>query len=378
MNILYKLLRRDPDSRESIISVTSGLGVVVNLLIAAVKVVIGVLVSSIAIMSEGVNNAADALTSILSLLGAKLAAKHPDEKHPFGYGRIEYLASLIIATLILVSGAEMLLSSVKLVFKPEPLSISYLSLAIVAVTAVVKFFLGQYTIKMGRKADSSSLVGVGTECRNDSFASVITIVSALVFILFGLSVDAYAGILISLLILKAGYEVLSVTVGDLLGRPGDEELAKKLYSEIRGTDGILAAVDMMLHNYGPDAWSGSVNVEIDHNKSVGEIYEFLHRLQLKIMHEYHVTMVFGVYAVDTDRDESKALRRTIGSFVRAREHVKSFHAVYLDTKTDTIYCDFIVDYELRDWAALEADFTAYMAEAYPQYALVLTIETEFV
>ena len=378
MKLIYKLFRLDPDSREDVITVTSGLGIAVNLLIAAIKVVIGLLASSIAIISEGVNNAADAFSSVLALVGTKLSGKRPDEKHPFGYGRVEYLTSLVIAVLILISGFEVLTGAVKRVFEPEALSISYITLAIIAVSALIKYFLGIYTIKMGKKAESGALVGVGLECRNDSIVSVITIVSSLLFLIFGWNIDAYAGIITALIILKAGFDVLKDTVSELLGRPGKQELAGELYREIRGTEGILNAADLMLHNYGPDAYSGSVNVEIDHNKTVGEIYGFLHELQLRILREYGVVLVFGIYAVDHDRPELNALRRTIGEFIRTHEHVKSFHALYLQPETDRVYLDFVVDYALRDWDSLKNEFLAYMAEKYPEKEIVLTVETEYV
>lgn len=378
MKLIYKLFRQDPESREGIIAATSALGILVNILVASLKVIVGLLASSIAIVSEGVNNATDVLTSVLTLVGTKLAGKHPDEKHPFGYGRIEYLTGLIISIVILFAGIEMLISSIRLVFHPEALSISYVSLAVVAVSAVVKFILGTYTIRMGKKATSNALEAVGIDCRNDSFVSIVTILSAVVFLVFHVSIDAYAGIFTSALIIKAGFEVLKDTVGELLGRPGEKELATKLYKEIRQTDGILAAVDMMLHNYGPDAYSGSVNIEIDHSKTVGEVYQSIHELQLRIMHEYNVTMVFGIYAVDNDHAYIKELRKTIGRFVSQHEHVKSFHAVYLAPDSDKLYCDFIVDYSLRDWDALSAEFTEYLLAFYPDKELVLTIETEFV
>lgn len=378
MKLIRKLFPGKNAGRDEIISSTSLLGIIANILIAASKVIIGLIASSIAIVSEGVNNAADALTSVLTLVGAKLAKMHPDSKHPFGYGRIEYLSGLVIAILIFVTGFEMLTSSVRLIFHPEPLAISYLSLIIVAASAAIKFFLGVYTMKMGKKANSSSLTGVGADCRNDAFASIITIVAALVFLIFDFSIDAYAGIIISLLILKAGFDVLKDTVGDLLGRPGEKELAVELYGLIKSTPGILGVADMMLHNYGPDAWSGSVNVEIDESKTVGEIYEFLHELQLRIMHEYKVTMVFGVYAVDNDHENVKELRSRVLDFIKTEEHIKSFHAVYIDKKSDTIYCDFIVDYALRDWDAVREKFATYMNGFYPGKKLELTIETEFV
>lgn len=378
MKLIYKLFHQDPENRESIIFMTSGLGIFTNIAMALAKILIGIMASSIAIVSEGINNSADVLTSLLTLIGTRLAKKHPDEKHPFGYGRIEYLVSLVIAVMIIVTGIEMTSSSVKLIINPEPLKISYWVLVIVAGSAMIKFLLGIYTIQMGKKADSNALIGVGVESRNDAFASIITIVSSLVFLIFHVSVDAYAGILISLLILKAGFDLLKDTVGDLLGRPGEYELAQQLYKEIRGTEGIILAVDMMLHNYGPDAWSGSVNVEIDHEKTVGEVYQILHELQLRIMHEYHTTMVFGVYAVDNDHPKLRELRTKIGGFVREQEHVKSYHALFLDEKEHKLYCDFIVDYKIKDWDQLRNDFIHYLGAEYPEYEVELTIETEFV
>lgn len=376
--MLYKLFSRDPESREDIILMTSGLGVFVNILIATLKIIIGFFASSIAIVSEGVNNMSDALTSILTLIGAKLAKMHPDEKHPFGYGRIEYFSSLIISLLILVTGIEMLIGAVKLIFSPEKMSVSLISIIIIAFTAIVKFILGVYTIKMGEKASSSSLIGVGSDCRNDSFASAITIVTMILYLVFHVSLDAYAGIIISFLTIKAGFDVFKETISDLMGRQGERDLANELYRNIVQTEGIIAAADMMLHNYGPDRWSGSVNVEIDHKKTVGEVYQLLHELQLEIMHEYKVTMVFGVYAVDNDHEEMKELRSIISAFVKRNEHIKSFHAVYIEPQTGKVYCDFIVDYKLRDWDSLKIEFEEYMAKAYKSTDIELTIETEFV
>ncbi len=378
MKFLYTLLHQDPNTREGIISTTSVLGIITNALIAIGKVIVGLLASSIAIVSEGVNNASDALTSVLTLVGTKLARKHPDAKHPFGYGRIEYLTSLVISILILVTGIEMLINAVKLIFEPEELSITVLSLVIVAASAVIKFFLGIYTIRMGKKAESGALEAVGLDCRNDSFVSLVTILSAVVFLVFHVSIDAYVGILTSLLIIKAGVEILKDTLSELIGRPGEKDLAVQIYNEILKTEGVLGAADMMLHNYGPEAYSGSVNIEIDHEKTVEEIYQVIHRLQLKIMHEYKVTMVFGIYAVDNDHDDVRKLRKDIGQYVTDTEHVKSFHAVYLEPGTNRLYCDLIVDYDLKDWDVLRADFSEYMKKLYPDRELELTVETEFV
>ena len=231
---------------------------------------------------------------------------------------------------------------------------------------------------LGKSVESEVLLAVGEDGRNDSFFSGLTILSSVIFLFTGFSLDAYAGIVFSFVVIKSGVDALKNTASDLIGRSGKEELARQLYKEIRATDGVISAIDMMLHDYGPDRYSGSVNIEIDHKRSIGEVYEEIHRLQLRIMEEYHVTMVFGIYAVDEDTSSVVDIRRYIGKFVRVNEHVKSFHALYLSKGTNTLYCDFIVDYALRDWEGLRKSFTDYMKKQYPEYEISLTIETEFV
>ena len=377
MALIYKLFKLDPNSREGVVSATSILSVIVNLFVALMKVVVGLLASSIAIVSEGVNNATDALSSILTLVGTKLAAKAPDAKHPFGYGRIEYLTNMVIASFILVGGAEMMLNSIKLIFNPEKLNVSYVSLAVVAISAIIKYFLGVYTIKTGKRVGSQSLEAVGVDCRNDSFVSVVTIISSLVYLLGNISIDAYAGLFTSYLIVKAGYDIMKDTVAELLGQPADEELVKELYKEIRSTEGIINAVDMVLHNYGPDAYTGSCNVELDHKSSVGDVYEFLRPLQIRLLEKNHVAMVFGIYAVDNDSADSKKLRKEIADFVRNNEHIKSYHAIYSDKRINTIYCDLVIDYEV-DREAVTRQFEAYLKSIYPDKNIQVNIDTEFV
>ena len=378
MKLLYSLFRQDPDSREGVILTTCGLCAIVNILCSVLKIIIGLAVSSIAVVSEGLNNAADAASSLLTIVGTKLAGKHPTEKHPFGYGRVEYLTSLIIAGVILYTGIESFTGAVDGILHPYEMELSFLITGFIAVSAIIKMFLGTYMIREGKRIDSGSLVAVGKECRADCVVSVMTILATLVYLLFDLSLDAYAAVITSLFIIKAGAEVLKDTVSELLGRPGDKALAQELYRVIREEPMVLNAADMMLHNYGPDAYSGSVNIEIDCSKTVEEVYSNIHALQLRIMHEYHVTMVFGIYAVNNDRETLKELRGYIARFVREQEHVRSYHALYIDPKTNDIYCDLVVDYSLRDWDALEEEFRAYMRERYPQNRVEVVIETEYV
>ena len=364
--------------RKKLILKTSLAGIAVNILISATKIIIGISVSSMAVISEGINNAADAGSSVLTFAGTKLAGKAPDEKHPFGYGRIEYLTSIVVGVMILIAGSEILQESVRAVLHPSEMNVSAVMLFAVAAAAAAKLALETFTVKVGRRTGAASLTAVGEESRHDALFSVLTIGSALLYLYKGIMLDGYISIFFSLTVIRIGVLTLKDAVSELLGRPGQKELADRLYAEIRKTDGIINAADMMLHNYGPDAWSGSVNIEVDHSHTIGEVYSFVHKLQLRIMHEYNVTMVFGIYAIDNDHEEIRCLRCCIAEFVRNYEHLKSYHALYFESDTGIIYCDFVVDYKLKDREQLDTDFKAYMAEHYPGHPVELTIETDYV
>ena len=378
MKLLYKILKQDPETRQGVVMATSAVGIIVNVLLASVKVAIGVLANSIAVISEGINNATDSLSSVITMVGAKLSNKRPTKKHPFGCGRIEYITSLIIAGLIIATAVELLKSSIKLIIEPQDLTVNTLTLIIIAASALVKLWLAWYTIKKGKQVNSGILVAMGTDSRNDCIVSAVTIVSAVVFIVFRFSVDAYAGIITSLFIFKAGFDILKDTLANLLGQPVEKETADELYSIIRSTPGVLNAADMILHNYGPDRYSGSVNIEMDHQMTVEQLYSTIHKLQLDIMHQKGITMVFGIYAVDRDHSEIKQMRQQIAQYVRGKEHVISYHALYLEPQTNVIYVDLVVDYDLKDWDGLRTDFTEYMHNLYPDNKIELTIETEYV
>lgn len=371
-------MNTEEKTRKQQIAAVSRLGIILNLGIAAVRIAIGLITSSVAFLTEGLNNSMDALNSVLTLIGTKLAGKHPDEKHPFGYGRVEYLTSLSVSVIIIVVGFQAMEESIRQILHPEELHISPLSLILVAATAIIKLFHGIYTIRMGKKTQSQSLVAIGLEGRNDFFGSILTIASAFVFLIFHRSIDGWTGVLLALLIIKSGIDVLKETVSELIGRPGEKELADELYRLIRSQPYISGAADMMLHNYGPESWSGSVNVEINHAKTIGEIYQDLHALQLRIMEQYHVTMVFGIYAVDNDNPESRQVRQDIASFVRETDHVISYHAVYLDRKNRKLYCDLVVDYECKDWDKLTEEFNSMIQTKHPGYQPELTVETDYI
>ena len=378
MQIFYKLLGQDANTREGVVISVATLSIFVNLILAALKIGLGLVSSSIAIMSEGVNHAADSGTALLTIVGTKLAKMHPTRKHPFGFGRIEYLTSLVVAALIIFTSFEILRTSISLIFEPVALEISYTMVGIIAVSAIIKLALGQFTVAEAKRTGSNSLLAVGIEAKMDALRSVVTILSSLAFLIFNLSLDAYAGLSTSLFIMKSGWDIVQDTLSDLLGRAGDKELASKLYKIIRKNPLVINAADLMLHNYGPDTYSGSANIEVDQKRSSNEIYAEIHKLQLMIMHELKITMVFGIYAVDNDHELLKDMRLYIVDFIRKHQHIISYHALYVDSENNDIYLDFVVDYYLEDWDELRKEFIEYMNLKYPGQKINLVIETEYV
>lgn len=378
MRWIYRLFRLDPKSRDGVIMAVSILNIAINIIWASVKIAIGAAAGSVAIITEGANNATDASTSVLAIVGTRLSERRPTRKHPFGYGRIEYLTSLVISGLILLTSVRLLAGGIERILHPQPIEISTITLAIIAGSASVKLCLANYTIRQGRRTDSGALVAVGVECRNDFIVSAITIGSAMVYLLSGRSVDAYAGVITALIILRSGLGTLRETISRLLGSAGREELAQKLYNLIRNREIVLNAADMMLHDYGPDCCAGSVNIEVDHHLSVAQVYRAVRALQRQILQDYGVTMVFGIYASNRESERAAEMRCIISKLVCEQAHITGYHALYVDEAERCIYCDFIVDYDLHDWNAVKRRIAAALRDQYPDYRLELTVKAEYV
>ena len=249
-------------TREKTIIRTSVIGIIANVMLAAFKAVVGLMSNSIAIVLDAVNNISDAGSSLITIVGTKLAGKKPDKKHPFGYGRIEYLSAMIISVIVLYAGITSFVESVKQIIHPETPDYSAVSLAIVAVAVVVKIVLGRYVKGVGVKVNSDSLVNSGEDATLDSVISASTLVAAGIFLIFHISLEAWLGAIISLVIIKSGIEMLRDTVSQILGERNDVELARSIYATVKSFPDVQGAYDLVLNNYGPDTWNGSVHIEV--------------------------------------------------------------------------------------------------------------------
>ena len=243
--------------RSSQIIRTSWIGIIANVLLAAFKAGVGLLASSVAIVMDAVNNLSDALSSVITIVGTKLSQRPADRKHPFGFGRIEYFSAIIIAVIVLSAGITSLIESVKKIINPTTPTYTTTTLIVIIVAIVVKLVLGRYVKGQGEKLKSDALIASGSDALFDAIITLATLISAGVMLLWGISLDGILGALISLVIIKAGIEMLASPVNELLGAKISPELLSQIKREVNEHEEVLGVFDIIVHNYGPDVQIGS-------------------------------------------------------------------------------------------------------------------------
>ena len=357
--------------REKIIVRTSYVGIAVNILLAAFKAIVGLASHSIAVVLDAVNNLSDALSSVITILGAKLAGKKPDRKHPLGHGRIEYISAMLVSAIVLYAGITSLVESVKKILHPDEVSYSTISLVIIAVAVVAKIFLGRYVKAKGQEVGSGALVASGTDAMSDAILSFAVLVTALIFTFTGVSLEAYVGVVISIFIIKAGIEMISDTVSDILGRRADEELSRTIKKMLVEEPEILGAYDLFLHNYGPDKFYGSVHIELPDNMTVREVDVLTRRVQAKIYKETGVIMTgVGVYSHNTTDNEASKIRNKVQKIVLDHDWALQMHGFYLDQEEKDMRFDVVMSFDIDHHEGLEILYKE-VCEAFPGYKITI-------
>ncbi len=365
-------------SREKTIVRTSIIGIIANVFLAGFKAVIGLMSNSIAIVLDAVNNISDAGSSLITIVGTKLAGKEPDKKHPFGYGRIEYLSAMIISVIVLYAGITSFVESVKQVLHPETPEYTGVSLLIVAVAVVVKILLGRYVKGVGVKVNSDSLINSGEDATLDSVISASTLVAAGIFLIFHVSLEAWLGAVISLVIIKSGVEMLKDTISQILGEKNDPELARSIKHTVTGFPDVQGAYDLVLNNYGPDAWNGSIHVEVPDTYSADQLDQLIRKIQTAVYREHHVILTaIGVYSVNTKDKEVIETQKKVREIVFAQPHVKQLHGFYLNKEEKTLRFDLVVSFDAEDRRAVFREAVSAVQEAFPDYTLQAAMDTDF-
>ena len=365
-------------AREKIIIKTSLIGIIANVFLAAFKAVIGLMSNSIAIVLDAVNNISDAGSSLITIVGTKLAGKEPDKKHPFGYGRIEYLSAMIISVIVLYAGITSFVESVKQIIHPETPDYNAVSLIIVAVAVVVKILLGRYVKGVGEKVHSDSLINSGEDATLDAVISASTLVAAGIFLIFHVSLEAWLGAIISLVIIKSGVEMLRDTVSQILGERNDTELARSIYATVMSFPNVQGAYDLVLNNYGPDTWNGSIHIEVPDTYSASQLDQLIREITMKVLSDHHVLLTaIGVYSVNTQDEEVIRTREQVRKIVFAHEHVLQMHGFYLLKEQKAMRFDIVISFDAKDRREVYANVIADVRKAFPDYELQVAMDTDF-
>ena len=365
-------------SREKVIVRTSIIGIVANVFLAAFKAVIGFMSNSIAITLDAVNNISDAASSLITIVGAKLAAREPDKEHPFGYGRIEYMSAIIISVIVFYAGVTSLIESVKQILQPETPDYSTLSLIIVAVAVVVKIFLGRYVKNVGEQVNSDALVNSGEDARLDSVISASTLVAAGIFLTLQISLEAWLGAIISLVIIKAGIDMLRETLSKILGERNDVELAKSIRKTITAFPGVRGAYDLVLHNYGPDSWQGSIHIEVPDTYGANQLDKMLREIMVEVMQKHNVLLTaIGVYSFNTQDEEISRVEKKLREIAFSHKHVRQIHGFYLTKETKNIRFDLVISFAAENRNAVFAETVAHIQQEFPDYELQVVMDTDF-
>ncbi len=355
--------------REKAIVKTSVIGVITNVLLAVFKAAIGMISHSIAVTLDAVNNLSDALSSVITIIGAKLGAKQPDKKHPLGYGRIEYISSMLVAAIVLYAGITSLVESVKKIIHPEAADYSKVSLIIIAVAIAVKLVLGQYVKKQGKKHNSGALVASGSDALFDAILSASVLASAIIYLVWHVSLEAYVGVVIAIIIIKAGVEMMIETLNDVLGKRSDKEDVKAIKSLICEEPEVRGAYDLIMYNYGPNKNYASVHIELPDTMTVDEVDMLTRRIQAKVYCESGVILTgIGVYSYNTSDDEAAQIRNTVQKTVLAHEWALQLHGFYADTESKTMRFDVVVSFDIDSTDAVKM-LTNEIQSLYPDYSL---------
>ena len=362
--------------REGVIVRTSLIGILTNIGLAAVKAVIGLLSNSIAVLMDAVNNLSDALSSVVTIVGTKLSMRSPDKKHPFGYGRIEYMTALVVAVIVLYAGVTALLESAEHVITPTEAEYSTISLLVIAIAVVVKIVLGRYTMAMGKKTGSGALSASGADAMFDAVLSTSVLASALIMVFTNIALEAYVGVLISLFIIKAGLEMMVETINEILGKRPDPEITVKIKDIVCSAPGVMGAYDLVMNNYGPGRDYASVHVEVDSTMTADEIDVLSRNLQVKVYEETGVTLTaVGIYSRNARDPLAAEIRKKVMDIASAHEWVLQIHAFHVDTSEKTIRFDAVLSFGIDRGEAVETLCSEISAE-YPDYTLSVTPDVD--
>lgn len=369
--------KTDPKTREKAITRTSVVGIITNVFLAAFKAGAGLIAGSISIVLDAVNNLTDALSSVITILGIKLAKRKPNDKYPYGYGRIEYFSTILIALIVFMAGAASLVESVKKIVDPTLPTYSVVTIVIIVTSVVTKLVLGAYVKGQGEKYASDALVASGSDASFDAIISASTLISAGVAYFAKFSVDGILGAIISLFIVKAGTEMMLDSLGSVIGKRPDSAITGEIKSVVNAIPGVLGTYDLILHNYGPDSAIGSLHIEVNGNLTATQLHKLIQQVQMVVIEKFHIFVTVGIYAVEQEDQEIVAMREKIGQISKSHEGVVNSHGVFIDKETKRMSFDVTLDFSVPDKTSMSGQIKKEVEEAYPGYDVNVNCDTNY-
>jgi len=366
------------ERRDSIIIRTSIIGIITNFLLAAFKAAVGTISGSIAITMDAVNNLSDSASALITIVGTKLAQKPADKEHPFGHGRAEYLSAMIISVIILYAGVTSLVESIKKIINPTVPDYSILSLIIVAVAVIVKIVLGHFVKGVGKRVKSDALVNSGQDATMDSIISASTLVAALIFLFTKISLESWLGAVISLIIIKSGIDMLHDTISRILGEGADLELAKKIKNIVASYPNVKGPYDLILNNYGPDNYIGSLHIEVPDTINARQIDDLTRDITSKVLKETGVYLTaIAVYSLNTKDPVITDMHDQIQKIVLSNKNVMQMHGFYVNLEKKAIRFDMVISFDEKDRKGLYERISQQVKDIYPDFQISIIMDTDF-
>ncbi len=364
------------DRNKKIIRV-SIVGILANVLLAAFKALVGLLSGAIAILMDAVNNLSDALSSVITIVGTKLSARPADQKHPFGHGRVEYLSAIVISLIVIAAGVTSLVESVKKIINPTTPSYTTLTLVVIIVAIAVKLVLGMFVKGQGKALKSDALIASGADALFDAIVTLSTLVSAGIMLIWDINLDGIFGTIISLVIVKAGVEMLASPLGELLGTRISPEFAQQLKDKALSFEGVYGVYDIIVNNYGPNTLIGSLHISVAENATARELHLLTRSMSEAFYRDFGIIMTIGIYAVYTGDTPMARLQKAVMQASNDHPGVAQAHAFYYYAEKNLITIDLVPDESVKDIQAFADTMNQFLHEQFPEHKFFVVVDFNY-
>jgi len=366
-------------TRHSYGRLTGIVGITANLILFLIKLIAGLLSSSIAVIADGFNNLSDAGSSVVTLVGFRLASTPPDKEHPFGHGRMEYITTMVIAIMILFAGIELVRTSLDKIINPTASEFGWVTIIILVVAIAIKLWLALFYRKIADEIDSEALVASSVDSRNDVICTTLVLVSALIGWFTSINIDGYVGVGVAVFVMWSGVSILRDTVSPLLGQAPSPQLVKDIKDTVLAYQGIIGLHDLIVHNYGPGKCIVSLHAEVSSEDELMHSHDLIDRIEREITEKYNAAVCIHLDPVDIKDERVNALRTFVDDILEGINPSLSLHdfrVVFGETHTNLIF-DLVVPFKYKNTRDLREKVEQLVQESNPQLFTVITIEHSY-